>query len=309
MILLHKGAKCAVDSAHLSLSDPVFLLVCQLKAIKPANCSAKDLSRKSVDNRAWFNPPGRGIILDDPDRCSLHRSSSKYSKSKNTLRDRDLDDKLYGVPHWSQILPRFLIYLKRQRKDHLWKEIVNLTAGRVHPSSYFGFEIPPAEDQRKGVIFVDPHPDKPRPPPPQREFVCIWDRKPMYHIHVLAMPRQRIVSPEELQNPAETVNALVEYVKTKIIPGFKRNPKFANYNFIYGFHTDPSQDQLHCHVFSCDHPISAPPSAFKKFTPNTVFFRDPPSLISLAESFATPPSHFTLYHDPTLKCTTIYEKN
>lgn len=53
---------------------------------------------------------------------------------------------------------------------------------------------------------------------------------------------------------------------------------------------------MHCHVFSRDHRIQAPLSAFKKFTPGQVFFRTPQEEIKLIETFTNLPSHFTLQY-------------
>lgn len=83
--------------------------------------------------------------------------------------------------------------------------------------------------------LVDPHPKTPRPPPPQLEFVCIWDRNPMFEVHVLAMPRHRVISPEGVTNANDIITALMNYVKTKIIAGFKQVPRYANWEFEYPF--------------------------------------------------------------------------
>jgi hypothetical protein len=45
----------------------------------------------------------------------------------------------------------------------------------------------------------------------QSQFMCIWDIKPMFDIHVLAMPRHRQTSPEDCKRPSEVIGALLVF--------------------------------------------------------------------------------------------------
>ncbi len=54
------------------------------------------------------------------------------------------------------------------------------------------------------LVMVDPPPPyNPMEPTVERDgFVCIWDRKPMFEIHVLVLPTHRVTSPEECSDPS-----------------------------------------------------------------------------------------------------------
>jgi hypothetical protein len=100
------------------------------------------------------------------------------------------------------------------------------------------------------------------------------------------MPLRYTPSPEGL--PSASLLQLLEQYVQHIIKLFKDATKIEY--FKYGFHADPSQEHLHCHIFTPQQlsplAMKKPPSALKKFSPP--YFRTFEELSTLISSF-TPP--------------------
>jgi diadenosine tetraphosphate (Ap4A) HIT family hydrolase len=224
---------------NIHITEPLCVLVCELRAVVTESCSPREL--RHVDTHKWFethNDGIKGIIWDEP--------------SKGTM---------YAVPHWTQIQPIYLVQITKQRKDNLWREVLRIPS----PLKSIKFKpYPPRE--RNTVAVVDMNAD----------FVCIWDKKPMYNIHVLAMPRTHSPSPEG--HPTPTLITRLEEYSAYIAQQFRRVTGIRE--FTVGFHKDPSQEHLHCHIFTPDYPAKhIPAKTFKKFHPP--FFLTPSQLLSL----------------------------
>jgi len=248
------GTQVVVVDAEVNLTNSYFDIRGRPKdePVYLLLCNAKayrdfiPCSPGEINSKQWFNSRSTGVAWRDP-----------------------VKGPQCAVAHWSQVEPKFIVMLTRKRRNDIWKVITTLP----HSLQHCGVT---AERPKQGSGLVDSNP----------QFLCFWDKKPMYRIHVLAMPTRYTPSPEGLPSPA-LLSQLEQYVQ-HIVKLFQEVTKIDH--FKYGFHADPSQEHLHCHIFT-PHELSPiaqniPPSALRKFS--SPYFRTFKELSALISSF-TPP--------------------